>query len=722
MDKKHIVSLIDSMKSGLTVHGLNDRPEIAQVVISAEGMDDAAANTAKASLVSLNEIVKSTIDSVISAEGMDESMISSAQMKAAQLVAGMAMDPTAARENLGSLKPVVAQNVVGTVTGDSLGVEDMVDMDNIGMESFDGQTINSAVYFSVVYNLLASKQDAFGELFFPTVTIDPTSSGASIEARVINLYDEVTRSTSGASDKGKFNKKSIVKAITDPSILSVDKNLLVPVLREEAVGVLAADLKSVNTEKGEKITTAPLKMGKSISLLGVSQTETQLNKGVMDNTDSLDRRVQVKDIFFDISGKDANDADVTETFKFGIAMLPHSNFTYSTQDHNKDISMAFSTDAMILNTSSTKKWDGAGSEILAQLPQNYSIRVSLVLHGDGNTQVGDIALYASSVELVEVIDAGGNVLEEEDQNFKAIAAIIETLKPRAYSVEAYTTNSNIRQRGQLVGVDIHNQIYTVPVRSGITILKTVGNSNDTDNDATYLASQIAFTGIKMSLEAVNTLVSFSETLRQITANGTVKDAAILGVSRFFVDAYYNETNLNVANNVDSVRSGEKMEDIKGTLVGKIKDEVIKMFTVSNYAVASKVLNGGAFGKTSVLIGTDSRTAQYLTNGTGKIEIGSEFEVHLAVTQNPLVAGKMFITFGDTGSTKNEKVNPLGFGVCFWSPEVSLDVVANRGGSIVRELSTLPRFLHVPQLPILSVVNVSGIEDSLGKITKNFRTV
>jgi len=722
MDKTNIVGLIDGMKTGLTVHGLTNRPEIAQVVISSESMDEGTAATAKSSLESLNEIVQNTIDTVISAEGMSDFDPTAAQLKAAQLVAGLAMDPTAARQNLNNLKAVTAQNVVGTVDAMALGVEDIMDTENISVESFDGQTINSAVYFSVVYNLLASKQDAFGELFFPTVTIDPTSSGASIEARVINLYDEVTRGTNGASDRGKFNKKSIVKAIVDPTILSVDKNLLVPVLREENAAVLAADLKTVNTEKGEKITTAPLKMGKAISVLGVSQTDAQLAKGVMDNTDALDRRVQVQDVFFDLTGKNGDGDEVTETFKFNIAMLPHSNFTYSTQDHNKDLMLSFTTDGMILNTAATKQWNGAGSEILAQLAQNYTVRVELVLHGDGNTQIGDVAVYSSSVKLVEVLDAGGNILDEADDNYKAIAAVIETCKPRAYSVEAYTTNSNIRQRGQLVGVDIHNQIYTVPVRSGVTILKTVGNSNDTDNDATYLASQVAFTGIKMSLEAVNTLVSFSETLRQITSNGNVKDAAILGVSRFFVDAYYNETNLNIANNIDSVRSGEKMEDIKGTLTGKIKDEVIKMFIESNYAIASKVLNGGVAGKTSVLIGTDSRTAQYLTNGTGKIEIGDEFEVHLATTQNPLVKGKMFISFGDTSASKNEKVNPLGFGVCFWSPEVSLDVVANRGGSIVRELSTLPRFLHVPQLPILTVINISGIEESLGKVTKNFATV
>ncbi len=722
MNKNQIVSLVDGLKSGMTVAGLNDRSDIAQVVISSENMDEGAVVNAKSGLDSLQSIVQDTIDAVISGAGMEEYDLTAAQMKAAKMVAGLAMNPTAARENLGNLKPVVAQNVIGTLTGSDLGIEDMVDMDNIAMESFDGQTINSAVYFSVVYNLLASKQDKFGETFFPTVTIDPTTSGANIEARVINLYDEFTRSTSGSADKGKFNKQSIVKAITDPTILSVDKNLLVPVLRDNNTEVLAADLSSVNTEKGESITTAPIKIGKSVSILGISQTDAQLAKGVMDNTDALDRRIQVQNVFFDLAGKDADDNDVTETFKFNIAMLPHSNFTYSTQDHNKDLSMAFSTDALILNTSSSLKWDGAGSEILAGLPANYTIKVNLVMHGDGNTTFGDVALYSSEVRLLEVKDAGGNVIATDDAVYTDIKAVIDTLNPRAYSVEAYTTNSNIRQRGQLVGVDIHNQIYTVPVRSGVTVLKTVGNANDTDNDATYLASQVTFTGIKMTLAAVNTLVTFADTLRNITLNGNVKDVAILGVSRFFVDAYYNELNINVANTVDSRRSGERDEDIKAALTARVKDEVGKMYIESNYGVAQGVLNGSSAAKTSVIIGTDSRTAQYLTAGSGKINIGNEFDVTVVTTVNPLVKGKMFVTFGDASLTKNEKVNPLGFGCTFWSPELSVDVVSNRGGSIVRELSTMPRFLHIAQLPIMTVINVSGLTDSLGKIAVNTVTV
>lgn len=726
MDKNGIVSLVDSLKSGISVAGLSNRTEIAQVVISAESMDQGLAANAKDALTTLNDVVKDTIEAVISNEGLESTTFNAAQLRAAQLVAGLAMDPTAARENLGKLKPVVASNVIGTVDGHDLGIEDMVDMENFSMESFDGQTINSAVYFSVVYNLLASKQDAFGEAFFPTITIDPTCSGASIEARVINLYNEFTRSTSGTSDKNKFNKKSIVKAIVDPNILTIAKNKVIPVLRNENKAVLDEALKSINKEKGEEITTAPLKIGTTVGLLGVSQTDAQLAKGVMDNTDSLDRRLQMQDVFFDITGKDENDAVVTDTFKVNIAAMSHSNFTYIQQGHNKGLSLRFDTDSVVLNTSTSKLWNGEGSVVLAQLPENYNVRLSIVLHGDANVHLGDIAVYASAFNIVEITNAGGNILPSNDPVYAQIKAVIDTFKVRSYSVEAYTTNSNIRQRGQLVGVDIHNQIYTVPVRSGVTVLKTVGNSNDTDNDATYLASQITFTGIMLSLNAVNTLVNFAETLRNVTLNGTVKDIAILGVSRYFVDAYYNEVNFNVTDMVDSKRSGEKLEDIKASFTAKIRDEVAKMYIGSNYGIAKSIIPASSSAKTLVVIGTDTRISQLLTNGdmfgNPSINIGDQFEVKIVTTMNPLIAGKIFITFGDNTPTKNEKVNPLGFGCTFWSPELSLDVVANRGGSIVRELSTMPRFLHVAQLPILSVINVSGITDSLGKATSRYKIV
>lgn len=724
MEINKISNLMASIKKDIENQGIAKRDDIGTVAISAESLTPELAQNAKDSLGVLLDIVDNSIETVTaSSENMEDYDLTTAQISAAKLVAGLAMNPTAARNNLGSLTPVSAQNAGSPVTGEQLGIEDMVDTETLSTEAFDGQTINSAVYFSVAYNLLASKQDEFGETFFPTVTIDPTASGASVEARVINLYDQFNRSVSGKAEKGKFNKKSIIKAITDPTILSVDKNLCIPVLRDDSKDLLAEELSSVNKEKGEAITTAPILFGKEVSLLGMSQTDAQLSKGEMDNTDTLDRRVQVQDVFFNLSGRNANDdADITETFKINIASLPHSNFTYSTQDHNKDLSMSFENDSIVINTGSSKLWNGAGSEILAGLPANYNVRLKIVIHGNGNTEFGDISVYQSKFELFEVMDAAGNILEESDAIYTQIKAVIDTIAARAYSVEAYTTNSNIRQRGQLVGVDIHNQIYTVPVRSGVTVLKPVTNSNDADNDATYLASQVTLAGIKMSLEAINTLVGFADTLRNLTNKGTVTDIGIKGVSRFFVDAYYSEINIDVANTVDSKRSGERAEDIKEALVSRLRDEVVKMHTASNYGVAKEVVNGKSNAKTKVAIGTDANIAQYLTNGSNKIDLGAGFEAVVVTTQNPLVAGKAYVTFVDGSPFKNEKVNPLGFGCTFWSPELSVDIVSNRGGANVRELSNMPRFLHVAQLPILSVFTISGLKESLGKVTTNFKNV
>ena len=50
LDKNAIVGLIDGIKSGVTVQGLNNRTEITQVSISAESMDEGLASNAREAL------------------------------------------------------------------------------------------------------------------------------------------------------------------------------------------------------------------------------------------------------------------------------------------------------------------------------------------------------------------------------------------------------------------------------------------------------------------------------------------------------------------------------------------------------------------------------------------------------------------------------------------------------------------------------------------------
>jgi len=715
---KFIPSLMTGIQSALNVSGLKGRTDLAQYTISSESFIGENADAARTAIADLNDVVTQTIEDVISSEefGFEPT---DAQLAAAHGVAAIALDPAAARSALRNLNgDTGAQNVIGTLGAHDLGIEDYVDAGTISNEAFDGQTTNSAVYFSIVYNLLAARQDAFGELFYPTITIDPSASGANVEARVISLYNEVTRSTTGSADKGKFNKVSVVKVITDSTLLSADRNRVYPVKRDGSTeDVLVHALSYGMDVNGEIFDTAPIQIGKEVSLLGVSQTNAQIAKGMMDNTDALDRRIQLTDLYFQLTG-DVATTSTTEDFKYDMSILPHSNFTYSTQDHHKDLQLALNTTGIVLSTTTTKLVDEGTSAVLGTLPADHTVRIKTVLHGEGNTAYGDIALYASAIEVVEVRDAAGQLVTDPAV-LTAFSTIFDTITVVGYSVEAYTTNSNLRSRGQLVGVDVYNQVYTVPVRSGITVEKTITNAQDTDNDATYLASQVTFAGIKTSLHAVESLTNFADTLRTLTLSGANTDIEIMGMGRFFVDAYYKSISLDLETAVDSLRSTDRAADIKSAIINVIKDAAIQMSVASNYSVASKVLNDGMSSKITVIVGTDTRIAQYITTGLEDNPLGDLFDLKIEATSNPRVAGKIYISFGDFGSGRNTTPNCLNFGQMFWSPEVSVDTLRQGSGRIGRELTTMPRFLHVTNLPVLTEITVTKIENVLGKVTQNY---
>lgn len=720
--KKLTSSILAGIKTGVQDANLNNRDEITTYVLSGESMDKSGQEVAASALERLNDTVEDTLQMVLGQEDYESGQFTDAQYAAAKAIAGLAANPKEYIGNIDNLKQVQVSGAQKSISVESLGVEDAIPAGQISAEAFDGQSISNAMFFSIAYNFGAARQDAFGEAFFPTVVIDPAVSGFNIETEFTSLMTEFERSVTGSLDSKKFNRVPIVKAIYDNDLFSNDKNKVVPVKRAENADLFVAGYEFADTTAGESITTAPLKFGKKFSLLGISQTDALLAKGVMDNTDALDRTMNIDKIFYSITGDNGSGSDVTDLFAVNASVFPHSNFTYSTQDHMKDLSLAFSTESVIVNTGNTKTVQGAASAVLAQLPADHSVKLGLTLHGDSNTQSGDLGVYASRLEVVAIYDAAGNELPSTNGDYATIKAVFDNLKLEGYTVEAYRTNSNLRTRGQLITSDRYNQIYTVPLRSGITVQMPVNNNTGTDNDAAKLTSQIQAAGIKTSIYAVKTLVEHADMLHNVTNNGADINVDLMGIARHHVDPYYNEITIDLADFVDSVKSSERIADIRAALLNKIKDEALNMYTMSNYGVALEVLRGNVGGKTTVLIGTDPKTKNYITGGESKISLGDDFEAVVVSTPNKLIKGKIYITFGVFDDQRNVVANPLNFGVCAWAPTITTDVVRTVGGSTTRELHNVPRFLHVVNLPIMARINVSDTNAVLEKIAGHRKTI
>lgn len=711
--------LIDTLDAELGINKLDRQSIIARSVLSTEDMSDSDNVTATGYKADLDEMVENAIQQLTSQPelGISREDFTSAQIKAAKFAAAMSMDPKLAMQSLSALRPMADGISVET---QKLGANDIVDASTISTEAYDGQNPASVLHFSVSQQLMSAKQDEFGEAFFPTIVIDPMSSGAVISAEFISLYNEVRRDVNGSSNVSKFGNSPIIKNIFNNEVFNTSKNKLVPVVRTENQAYFDTSLQYVDTSAGEAITTAPLLFGKELDLLAISQTEAMLTRGIMDETDALDTRVLLDNLYFKLEGVDNENDPVTEKIKFNVNSLPGSNFTYNAQDRMKSMVLTFKTSTFTINTSTTTTSNGSASVILAGLAPSHTVKFKMTVSGNLDLQFGNVTVFANQLEIVEIRDAAGNVLPTTDSTYVAIFTALNTnITFSGYTLEAYRTNSNHRTRGNLITSDRYRLAYAVNLRTGVTILSPVNNAMGDDNDASKISNSIMFTGLRTSTAAVNTLVNFGKMLQNITTNGAISDDTILGAGSYYVNAYAATETINISNKVDSLTSAERLADIKAVLNNAIENMVLNSAVQSNYYAAHQLIKNG--GKIDVIIGTDPVIATYLTRGEG-IDLGDKYVPHVVATQNDLIKGKIYITFGVYGGDRNASMDPLNFGQCLWAPTITTNLVRTYNGATSKELNTIPRFLHVPNLPILNVIEVTGISDALGKVTVNMKSL
>ena len=704
--------------------GVNVDANIAsKYSLSQESLSTAEKQRAEQDRASLMSTIDDTLTSIAAPLSAEGASISSASINAAKKIAMLTMcSAESLKENFANFKST-SEAGVATI-GSELFADDVVEATDLSREAFDGMQTHNALYFSVAYNLLASRQDEFGEAFFPTIVIDPLQSGLVVENTFAVLMNpNITRTA--RNDKAKYNKVNIVKIMYDNSVLTLDKNKCIPVYQNDGSldDLFLKDFKSVNKETGEDIVTAPLKVGEKISMLGISQTESMLAKGEMDNTDALDRSIQLRRVYYTINGKKAGDQDAVETFFFDASAFAYNNFVAAPQGHGKDMVLNFSTAALEINADTIKTANGTASEIFTALNQpGIKIKVEVRLSGSANTEYGDVEIYGNTMNIVEVRNATGDVLPSDNEVVTNVKKFLAKLEIVGYTLDAYRTNSNLRTMGHLITIDRYKQEYQIKLRSGMNMMAPINNETGRDNDIDYLNTQIQTTQLRTSADAVLTLTRYAEFLRNSISSGVAKDLETSGIGRFSVHPYYKNISLNLSDYVDSLKSVDRLEDIRSAILNKINDEVVQMDINSNYGAAHRVANNNIPTVKTIIIGTDPRIKHYLAGKEDRIKLSSEVEAIVVSTYNYDIAGKIFVTYGVFNNERNTVVNPLNFGNLVWAPTIATDVIRTVSNSTRRDLMTMPRYSHIVNLPILLEFNVSDIENVIGKVTINNHVV
>lgn len=726
--------VVKQTSTGLQSAKISNFREIASHAngtVSVESASSASSNYNKA---------MSIVDRVISEiELSGESVkLTQAQKDAARFILPYACDPEAYASAIKAPK-------VSDVQGVSIGAEsfnlDTADSSvilqdlsgssiaKVSREAYDGQLLSNFVAYNIGYNLAAARQDDFCELFFPTITIDPLQAGIDVSITYTSLWNEYTHGVDGKVKKDELARIPIAKAMYDKSVFAIDNQLLIPVYRENKnKDFFLSEKQEKNKDTGKEILTAPLKIGKEVDFLSISTTDEILAKGEFDNTDSLDRNIELKNLYINVNGG----THASDTFKVSVQPYAHKNFYPNPQGHHKDMLLNFKHDAIYVKVDDIRL---DGSKLItadsANKSAGYVFALSVSVNGECNTMTSVTKLTAGGVELVGIYNKGGESLAAGDPGYDAIFPELSKLTIVGYDLRASRTNSNIRTRGQMITNDSYVEKHTVPLRQGVTVIYSPNNQMGTDNDVGNLTTQGQLAGIYTTNCGVNALIDFDSKLKSIINihNNTVGTAGakapinVTGhITGHIVNAWYSHTSLDISSLVTSISSSVTEADVRAALRRRIFKEVIEMYRDSNYGVAYQLLRGVVGGKIGVAIGTDPLIESIIAGGESTFSLGDKFEARVVSTLDPALQNRIFITFTVFDESRNSQVNPLNFGNCIWSPTLSYEATITRGNATSRELHNNPRFLHLVHLPILASFEISDVMNVFKKISINMHSV
>lgn len=589
------------------------------------------------------------------------------------------------------------------------------------LETYDERNNSNIVANTAAYNLQAPRQNEFGETFFPTVVLTHDSVGASIQMKVHVLYEDAVHAVNGSLlQVGRVN---ILKAVVDPSLIRNDQTRLYPIVRggggatdSTANFVASSDVAPITlTQDGQPITTAPLKLGVTLNLMGVSQRDALLNRGALTVTDRIDGAISLDAIYLKLGANGGN-----KTIKLSTIDQPTADFNQVVQGNTMQMQLNFTTKGLKI-TDTTKDVSGAAIAALSGLT-GLTVRLKTNVFGTVTLDTGDTTVNAASVDVDRINNAAGELLDLTTGAGATAKALFAGATLIGYDLKAYLTNSNLRQRGVLVDQQVYTSLYTVPLLPPITSLRPIG-ANSAD-DGSRVEMLVETTHILTSNAAVDALLKSEANLAQWT--GLNDPAAyvpeLLGPARFLVNPTLITDTVDVTLTA-ALTDKDKVADIVARITNKLRDMAFRMYTDSAYGVADAAMSNGVAQKPLVIIGCDPIIERYLTiDGESRL-LGDKFDVRIVSTWNKLMRGKLYMTFGKAEAIGSGTPHPLHYGCMFWRPEITVMAPISRGNQTSQELMVNPSFRHVPLLPILASLTVTGIKETIdAKLSVYMHTV
>ena len=577
-------------------------------------------------------------------------------------------------------------------------------------EAYDNSKMENAVAFSIAYTISALKGSSFQETLYPTICFSPSDSYVEVSADIYSVFDNHKRQISG--DFQSFGKRNLLRALADSTILHKDKTKIVPVVRPDSLKYFADPAffapAAIMVDK-ESVTTAPLKFGVEFDMLSISQTDTMLESGLSDTTDSISPSPSIASISFIIGG--------VEAVTMNVLSLPYTTFTPAPQGIERNTVLNFTSDSLLL----TNKTLTTAGIPLATLPSvatgDYSVRFYASVSGNCNLELGKTSLFGGIISVRHVYDKDGVILDHTVAGpAKTIADTVNAMAFGGFTFKGTRTNSNLMQQGQRIDVTKVKEVYNVLLGSPINAASPVGENGQ--RDTSDLNQLLFLSRVRSENDCVTALFEAKDALAQFkdVRDDEGKPPDVLGFGRHFVIPQFIEEHVKMVDLVATLDSSRQAGDIREAITNKVRSIVYSLYAGSEYKAASDVFGLGESTPVEVILACGVEVSKYLQIDGEVRPLGCGFNARIVTHLDNRLKNKLFICFGVfNAETRNTVPNPLNHGSRFYMPEVVTKAMISAEGTVSNMLFVQPRYLYVTHLPIMGFLTFEGFKGMGNKL-------
>ena len=389
-----------------------------------------------------------------------------------------------------------------------------------------------------------------------------------------------------------------------------------------------------------------------------------------------------------------------------------SRFVASRQEAATGMNLNFSSDHMLINGDKEDVDQSPLVTLVSIAGNDLTVRIRMSISGSTDVDTGTLIAHGTELEVVKVYNAAKEEVPLDVAPAAALVTLFESAEFLGYELYATRSNTNLRQRGHIVGNTSYTEEYFVGIGSPITAVRPI----NTTRDSSDLRALIASSHIRMQGEAVSKLVETANTLRDITTTGILDDyPEVLGIGRLYIRPLFIEEYLDVAAHVMNENSFNTIRDVAALMFNVIRDTTSRLYVESNMGGAKAIVNPGATNKTTAVVSTSPYIASYLQDYTNKISFKDDlFDFKIVSDVNAELHNLMFITLHQIDETRNTAPNVLSFGITPWMPDVVFNVNLTTTGQHSRELCVHPRHKSIVICPVMGLIHVRNITEALGK--------